>query len=74
MVDDGEQEKKIIWSKQTINNRKRGRLSNYLYSPIVKSSGADRIEETERIYKSGNFVLQYVARNIERKMVFYCLQ
>jgi hypothetical protein len=67
-------EKIIIWSKQTINNRKRGRLSNYLYSSIVKSSGADRIEETERIDNSGNFVVQYVVRNIERKMVFDCLQ
>jgi hypothetical protein len=51
VVDDGEQEKKTIWSKQRINNR------NYLYSPSVKSLGGDRIEETERIDKRGNFVV-----------------
>jgi hypothetical protein len=29
-IDDGEQEKKINWSKRRINNRKRDGLSNYL--------------------------------------------
>ena len=55
--------KKIIWSKQRINNR------NHLYSHNVKSLGADRIEEIERIDKSGNFVVQYAVRIIEGKMV-----
>ena len=61
VVDDGEQEKKIVWSKQRINNR------NYLYSPIVKSLGADRIEDTERIDKSGNFVVQYACSKEHRE-------